>query len=77
MHSDAQRMRGRDRNLTCLLLFIVCIWRLLHFDVSRVFPCIVHLDVFVCLTFVHERFTLITQNHLRGLYLGKHSTSVQ
>ena len=42
---------------------IIALW-------SRVFPSIVHLDVFVCLT-------LITQNHLRGLYLGKHSTSVQ
>ena len=36
MHSDAQRMRGRDSHLPCLLLFIVCMIQLLHIDL--VFP---------------------------------------
>ena len=59
IHSDAQRMRGRDRNLPCLLLFIAHVYNRIITLWSCAFPCIVHLDVFVCLS-AREK-TLITQ----------------
>ena len=46
------------------------------------FPGIVHLAVYMCLTFVHSRLnahgqTLISQNHLREQYHRKKSISMQ
>ena len=58
----------RQRQESTLSAFIYRVYSMTIALRSCVFPCIVHLDVFVC---------LYQQNHLGGLYLGKHSISMQ